>query len=89
MALWAKPLVLNLGLLRSFGLQLPEAFTTSCPDWGFWESQFKNTCVTKVKNHWVSLSEKWKVPTAHLEKEPKPSILVELLYADSIVPQMI
>ena len=49
---WIKPLVLNLGLLRSFGLQLPEAFITSCPDLGFWELQFKSIRVTKVKNHW-------------------------------------
>ena len=47
----SRTLVLNLGLLRSFGLQLPEAFTTSCPDWGFWELQFKSIRVTKVKNH--------------------------------------
>ena len=46
-----RPLVLNLGLLRSFGLQLPKAFTTSCPDWGFWKLQFKSIRVTKVKNH--------------------------------------
>ena len=46
-----RPLVLNLELLRSFGLQLPEAFTTSCADWGFWELQFKSIRVTKVKNH--------------------------------------
>ena len=44
-------LVLNLGLLRSFGLQLPEAFSTNCAGWGFWELQFKNIRVTKVKNH--------------------------------------
>ena len=49
----SNPLVLNLELLRSFGLQLPEAFTTNCAGWGFWESQFKNIRVTKVKNHWV------------------------------------
>ena len=47
----SSPLVLNLGLLRSFGLQLPEAFTISCPDWGFWELQFKSIRITKVKNH--------------------------------------
>ena len=47
----SKALVLNLGLLRSFGLQLPEAFTTNCAGWGFWELQFKNIRVTKVKNH--------------------------------------
>ena len=46
----SRSLVLNLGLLRSFGLQVPEAFT-SCPDWGFWELQFKSIRVTKVKNH--------------------------------------
>ena len=45
-----KPLVLNLGLLRSFGLQLPEAFTTNCAGWGFWELQFKNIRVTKFRN---------------------------------------
>ena len=48
----SKALVLNLGLLRNFGLQFPKAFTTSCPDWGFWEMQFKSIQVTKVKNHW-------------------------------------
>ena len=53
-SLWlSRPLVINLGLLRSFGLQLPEAFTTSCPDWGFWELQFKSIRVTKVKNHCI------------------------------------
>ena len=37
MRMYHNALVHNLGLLRSFGLQLPEAFTTSCADWGFWE----------------------------------------------------
>ena len=48
----SRSLVLNPELLRSFGLQLPEAFTTSCADWGFWELQFESIRVTKVKNHW-------------------------------------
>ena len=46
-----RSLVLNLGLLRSFGLQLPEAFTISSAGWGFWDLQFKSIRVTKVKNH--------------------------------------
>ena len=54
----SRPLFLNLGLLRSFGLQLPEAFTTSCPDWGFWELQFKSIWITKVKNHCLKPSRK-------------------------------
>ena len=34
---------LTLGYSGVFGLQLPEAFTTSCAGWGFWGLQFKNT----------------------------------------------
>ena len=37
----------NLGHPDVLELQFPEAFTTNCAGWDFWELQFKNTWVTQ------------------------------------------
>ena len=39
------PTLDNPGVL---GLKLPEAFTTSCAAWGFWELQSRNTWFTQA-----------------------------------------
>ena len=49
----SRSLVLNLGLLRSFGLQLPEAFTTNCAGKGLWELQSKNILVGNHCLNWI------------------------------------